>query len=670
MLLRKIKLKNFRNFKNCEIEFSCDPDKNFTIVLGKNTYGKTTLIKAFLWCLYRENLFVNKSLLNSDVERYMSPGEIQTVSVELELTHKAYTYKITTKETYTKNASRVLSVKNKAMTSVIKVDDSNSYYIDQSKADEEIEGILRSELKEYFFFDGENNSIEKISDKKNLTDAVSNILGLSHIEMLRDYFDPSKSESVTTRLKKEIITDNNGELSNWNELRDNWMQKKESYQNTLTYNKSELEKLDAQKTSLEQTLDANRDVESDQLKKHSLESDLTRKREQKEADMKRLIQSINASDAFVKVLFANSFLKFDFRTLCDNSSFRGDDSYKGINEEAVNELIKRGRCICGAEIKDGNDAYKHLIEARQHMEPHDYGKYISDFVSAEESNVYNAQTTLSGIESIANSILDSIQAIEDDEEELRKVKKRLEGRMDVGEIQKSIRNIENQMGQKTSEIRNLEKDKIPEADRYIELYDEKIKKSAVNNEKNNFTNRCITYADYVYRVADKKMKSSKETIHKALQDEVGQIFSSMYHGNRGIKIDDNFKASTYVLSNDSDTKIDGSTGLGTVMNYSFVAGLLNLAKQSIINGYDDELADPELSNETFPLVMDAPFSNTDEVHIRNICETLPKYCDQIIMFVMEKDFRYARDTIRGKIGKIYELEQRSETDSIIKEEEI
>lgn len=33
------------------IEFSCDPEKNVTVVLGENTAGKTTIAQAFRWAL-------------------------------------------------------------------------------------------------------------------------------------------------------------------------------------------------------------------------------------------------------------------------------------------------------------------------------------------------------------------------------------------------------------------------------------------------------------------------------------------------------------------------------------------------------------------------------------------------------------------------------------------
>lgn len=666
MQIRKLKLKNFRNFKNCEIEFSCDKNKNFTIVLGQNTFGKTTLVKSFIWCLYRINLFDNKILLNSDVAARMGPSDKETAMVEIELDHKGYTYKITTRENYCLNSSGNLAIQIKAYTSMIKVDGFNSITLSSSKADEEIENILRSDLKEYFFFDGETNSIESITAKKNLTSAVSNILGLTNIENLRDYFDPQKSDSVSSRLLKELIPTDVGSLDDLASKRDDFLEKKGLEENRKKNAIEEIERLKQQKDNEEKVLDANRDVEADQIEKKRLESQITECKSRKQPRMKGLIDSINSKEAFLKTLFAVSFEKNNFEALKEESSFKSGNSYVGITEAAVDQLIKDGKCICGAEIKSGNDAYNHLIAAREHMEPHDFGKYIDDFIGGESSNVFNAENITDSIEDCAKNVLDLIENIENDEQKLKIIKTRIEGRADVGEIQAKIRNIESQIMQKEIEVRNIDSFILPDIKSKLDDLDERIRKSSANDQRNAFTNRCLAYSTYIYKIATNKMVNSKKEIKDQLQAEVGDIFKSMYHGNRGIKIDDNFRAQTYVINDGKDQKIDGSTGLGTVMNYSFVAGLMNLAKKAIIN-QDDETSDPELVNETYPLVMDAPFSNTDETHIRNICNTLPNYCDQIIMFVMKKDFSYASDCIAERIGKMYELVQISETESTIKE---
>ena len=442
MLIRKISLRNFRNFKNSEIEFSCDSDKNFTIILGQNTYGKTTLVKSFIWCLYRINLFDDKILLNSDVADSMRPNsEPQTAKVEVVLEHKGFSYKITTKETYTKNYSGNLTIMNKAYSSVVKIDGENAIPISSSRVEEEIESILRPELKEYFFFDGETNSIESVSTKKNLTSAVTNILGLNNVEMIKDYYDPTKNESVTTYLRKELIAVDDAVLDNLNEDLEKATKNKEKVEQDIIETKAEITRLEGQLKTQNDLLDANKDVEKDQNDKHKLEKDNNQLKEEKEKSFLRMIQMFNSSCAFLKVLFANSYIKFDLKTLMESSSFKSDTSYKGINEEAVDELIKNGRCICGALITNGNDAYKHLLEAKEHMEPHDFGKYISDFISAESSNVYSAQTTLEGIIKEAGNVNDAIASIDDNEARLKTIRERIAGRADVGEIQRTIDNI-------------------------------------------------------------------------------------------------------------------------------------------------------------------------------------------------------------------------------------
>ena len=53
MLIKSLRMENFRQFKGTtKVDFSCDPDRNVTIILGDNTFGKTTLLQAFNWCLY------------------------------------------------------------------------------------------------------------------------------------------------------------------------------------------------------------------------------------------------------------------------------------------------------------------------------------------------------------------------------------------------------------------------------------------------------------------------------------------------------------------------------------------------------------------------------------------------------------------------------------------
>lgn len=103
MLIKSLKMENFRQFKGTTaVTFSCDPDKNVTIILGDNTFGKTTLLQAFNWCFYETVMFDNNPdfLLNLEVANGMNNGDSATVSVEICVIHNGVEYMITRSQQY------------------------------------------------------------------------------------------------------------------------------------------------------------------------------------------------------------------------------------------------------------------------------------------------------------------------------------------------------------------------------------------------------------------------------------------------------------------------------------------------------------------------------------------------------------------------------------------
>ncbi len=57
MIIKKMKLQNFRQYIDDEIKFAVDEDKNVTVIMGDNGTGKTTLAQAFQWALYGKTNF-------------------------------------------------------------------------------------------------------------------------------------------------------------------------------------------------------------------------------------------------------------------------------------------------------------------------------------------------------------------------------------------------------------------------------------------------------------------------------------------------------------------------------------------------------------------------------------------------------------------------------------
>lgn len=90
MKFKSITMENFMRYKGVNtIEFSCDPGKNVTVVLGDNTVGKTTIAQAFRFGLYGAvNMEKWKNaddyqLLNNDVLAFMDADSKAAVSVTI-----------------------------------------------------------------------------------------------------------------------------------------------------------------------------------------------------------------------------------------------------------------------------------------------------------------------------------------------------------------------------------------------------------------------------------------------------------------------------------------------------------------------------------------------------------------------------------------------------------
>ena len=56
MIINRLEMYNFRQYIGHQaVDFSTDPEKNVTVLIGINTSGKTTIVRASEWCLYGKN---------------------------------------------------------------------------------------------------------------------------------------------------------------------------------------------------------------------------------------------------------------------------------------------------------------------------------------------------------------------------------------------------------------------------------------------------------------------------------------------------------------------------------------------------------------------------------------------------------------------------------------
>ena len=158
MLLKSIKLKNFRQFKGEQppILFSTDPERNVTVIMGENDSGKTTLAQAFTWCLYGDTDFEDKSMLCTAVANNMLPNEKEPVRVELDLIHSDIDYSIIREQCYSKDGNGNMRKPGQGVfTMAYKNKDGQREFVRDLDTEIRMKEILPKELSKYFFFDGE-----------------------------------------------------------------------------------------------------------------------------------------------------------------------------------------------------------------------------------------------------------------------------------------------------------------------------------------------------------------------------------------------------------------------------------------------------------------------------------------------------------------------------------
>ena len=154
MIINSIEMSYFfRIYQSPKVEFSVDDKKNVTVIKGDNGTGKTTLLSAFSWAFYGvvEDPLVVDKMLNKRRLSEMAVGELESAGVKVSISDNGHTYLI----------SRYQKFKKTGENECVKVGDPDFSVIDLANPSMPItdksffEGIIPSDLKGFFFFDGE-----------------------------------------------------------------------------------------------------------------------------------------------------------------------------------------------------------------------------------------------------------------------------------------------------------------------------------------------------------------------------------------------------------------------------------------------------------------------------------------------------------------------------------
>lgn len=655
MLIKSLRMENFRQFKGLnKIDFSMESRKNVTIILGDNTFGKTTLLQAFNWCFYGIAMFDQNpdNLLNLEVESEMFNGDTRIVEVEITVIHDGAEYIITRTQRYTMNNGTVRGEASPQPKVSYKQPDGQTESVKAVQVKNVINNILPQDLSTYFFFDTER--VNSISTRRDVAEAVKGLLGLTILDSAIKHLG-TRSAKTSVIGKYYAGMDMDGDSKAQDALRR--IQASEAKRTAISEQfeecKSQINHYEGRKEQLDAILRDNQTTSTLQKKKEDLERRIAQEKKALEATMNAFFREFSQGSL---QFFAQPLLKTTSAFLKEVKV--DDKGIRDLTKPTIEELIKRGRCICGAEIRNGNDAYNHLMAELAYVPPESIGNTVRHYRDKLQSFSRPAERVYDSLTERFESVYRSKTRIQEWEDELLGISSQIKGKENMRQYEIELVDVKKRLRDLNAKKERLIRDdqaQKSDIDRYKKVYDSLVAVSGKNKE----IMALIEYAEEIHDWLVETYSQKEGTIREALETKVNEIFERMYHGHRRVVIDQKYQVSLLTTIAEKEIAAGESEGSNRVKNFAFIAGLVALAKEKIMtdsseNGFD-------LSSEPYPLVMDAPFSNADETHTANISKVLPEIAEQVIMFVMHKDWRYAEPVMSQRVGKQYQLNKISET---------
>lgn len=642
MLIKKLILHNFRQYIDTqEIAFSTDPDRNVTVLIGVNTSGKTTLVRAFEWILYNKNDFDDKNLLNKNVADSMQVGETQAVWGTLTLEHNGKEYEITRKQVYTCTGSSIRPSISNATIMYLQPDGQTKTQIG-SDFDSNIERILPRALSSYFFFGGER--VGAISSREDIESSVKGLMGLDVL-----YNAMAHLRTVINKLKKSMDFSGDQNAKNIQQKLDGANKKKQECENELTTITEQLEYYQSEKEKYAALLRANEETAAAQHRREQLETVIQGLENRIEKDKKELVSSFSRNSF---AYFSLPLLK-NVVTMLDNAS-EETESVPEMTAASIDYILKRKVCICGTCISEGSAAERNLLAEKAKQPPESIGSLVRRYREQAMDYISSSDDYYASIESKFSTLRSDQRELGFRIDERAALDESLKGSKDVAALEKQYQDAEKRAKdferQKSSLLES-----IGACKKDIANFEKALESYGKANAKNAKIALNIEYAQAVFDWVSEAYKSRESSVRAKLEEKVNSNFGLMYHGSRTITIDEKYRVK-YI-----DVTTEESDGLKAVKSFAFVSGLVDLAKEALSS---EKAKEADIGPQYYPLVMDAPFSNVDETHIRNISKILPASAEQVIIAVMQKDWEPAAEIMNSVVGKSYRIEKDRDADGV------
>lgn len=654
MQFEEITMFNFMRYKGENtIKFSCDPKRNVTVVLGDNTVGKTTIAQAFRFGLYgviqmeHGRKQEDYTLLNKDVIEMMDANSRGKVSVSIVMRQddedRRYFLKreIVYKRTYP--AYRIEPLTKQVKLSYTGIRNHAGAIVDVAEKELQtvIQELLPKDLSQFFLFDGEKwNDGGNSGQKEDIKESVHKLTGLTSVHNAMYHLKDMGSNSVLSQIRGKI--DKGGAIADSLEKdveKDEYLIQKEQErlevcQKNIAYEEQVLARID-------EYLSSHRETEMAQRAYKELERSLERAKNSQIPAYRTLVQNFSEKGMFY---LAKPMLERCTALLEETKQDRKDIPY--IRQASIDYLLNNHRCVCGACLQEGSEAWKNLLQQREYLPPADLGSLLGNFrATARQWNNRG--------DGLAEQMLEQAQQVKKNVEEYTDLQnrytsegKRLDENIDFAEKRKEEAECKTRIRQLERELHAIE-DNIASKKRHIEKINIELEEMAVKSASNRMYQEQMEWVSALYERLKEEYSAKEKKTFVSLNQKIQDNFYRMFRAkDKKVELDKKYNINMLYKQGEAFAiEKNLSEGEKVARNFAFIAALLEYEKDLKSSG--------DINATTLPIVLDGPFAKLGKENIKLISAVLPLVADQVIIFMLDKDWKYT--DLDSFVGSRYEI---------------
>ncbi|NKE70129.1 AAA family ATPase [Candidatus Manganitrophus noduliformans] len=625
MILKKLKIKNFRQYYGeQEIEFATGK-KNVTVINGTTGAGKTNMFLAINWCLYGSEGIIDKvgEIVNKQAASESTEDETVDAEVELKFQHKgpdeSETNFVAKRSTYEPDVLHLYCVTRKGSEKL-----PNPTLV--------LNTILPKEVRTYFLFDGEKiDDFAKPEHEKQVKQAVYGVLKLKVLDRAKGHIS-SVGDDYERELKKMETGKHIQELLKRKEtLKDELGKEEKALQNART----ELNAAQLLIGKLDEELSKQREIQTDHQRRQELEAE--GKRIQEELDM--IFDGIRAIGSSGAILLGAKAIQKAI-AIIEEKRRRGEIP-AGIREQFIRDLLEKLVCICGRTISKEGPEWHTLSGLMDRAMPNNIenriletGGFLQAIKTKSEQNILQLRLLKKKKADLEDRLARVIKEADEISSRLMNVGiqkiEELEGKRKTA--QKKCDDLHGEIGYKQANIQH-QKEIISQLDQEIETAEGLEGKAKLIQKKLALIHDTVKAITEVYEKFAKQKR-------KEIEQETQKIFGKLiWKESQFTKVD---------LTDDYQLTI--LDRWGTPARPELSAGERQLLSLSFI------MALSGASDDSASIVMDTPFGRLDAIPRENICMHLPELAEQLILFVTGTELHSkAREILKPQIGREYTL---------------